>query len=104
MYQHQPNTLSNSRIANAILNGITLEMIFPTSENEDVRSSKIYLKRCGSRVLSYIIVDDEMVILSRYTTRNFASTISDWDFSQTEITDQNWMEIFLGRRIIPSIN
>lgn len=98
MCQLQPNTLSNARIARAILQGVVLEMHFDKKQNEDPRSSVIYLERIENTVISYILVDDEKQTLNCYSLFNFQNTIASWDFAKSKIPFQNWMDIFLKSR------
>ena len=98
MCQLQPNTLTNARIARAILQGVVLEMHFDKQQNEDPRSSVIYLERIGNKVCSYILVDDEKQVLDSYSVFSFQNTIATWNFSKTKIPTQNWMDIFLKSR------
>ena len=98
MCQLQPNTLSNARIARAILHGVILEMHFDKKKNEDSRSSVIYLERIENTVISYILVDDEKLVLDSYSVFSFQNTIASWDFAKSRIPFQNWMDIFLKSR------
>lgn len=99
MCQLQPNTLSNARIAKAILHGVILEMHFDKQKNEDSRSSVIYVERVGNKVISYILVDDEKQVLDSYSVFNFQNTIASWNFAKSRIPFQNWMDIFMKSRL-----
>ena len=73
-------------------------MHFDKKQNEDPRSSVIYLERIENTVISYILVDDEKQTLNCYSLFNFQNTIASWDFAKSRIPFQNWMDIFLKSR------
>ena len=73
-------------------------MHFDKKQNEDPRSSVIYLERIENTVISYILVDDEKQVLDSYSVFSFQNTIATWNFSKTKIPTQNWMDIFLKSR------
>lgn len=100
----QPNTLSNARIARAILQGVVLEMHFDKQQDEDPRSSVIYLERIGNKVISYILVDDERQVIDSYSLFSFQNTIASWDFTKSKIPAQNWMDIFMKSRLLLNKN
>jgi hypothetical protein len=104
MCQLQPNTLSNARIARAIIQGVVLEMHFDKQQDEYPRSSVIYLERIGDKVYSYILVDDEKQVLGCYSAFTFQNTISSWDFAKSKIPAQNWMDIFMKSRLLLNKN
>ena len=74
-------------------------MHFDKKKNEDSRSSVIYLERIENTVISYILVDDEKLVLDSYSVFNFQNTIASWNFAKSRIPFQNWMDIFMKSRL-----
>ncbi|SDC96498.1 hypothetical protein [Williamwhitmania taraxaci] len=98
MIDCQPNTFSPETVSHAVLRGVTVEMIIPSSDGENPPYFHLFMEKTLASIVVYFVIDGGWKVIRKYPWDQFPKVIASWDFSKTLIPIENWIDIYLSKK------